>query len=245
MSEIIKKLEGVEEKKIDAIKKAHLSLVPPQIHRPTTTHKKFPSTLAIALFFMAAVSTWGGYRWYQKRATLQTTLEPKVELNFNQSNNEAILAFRQKNYQLALQKITPLVNSDLEKTPKEILNNMAVIYRHNNDFNKALPLIDLALKKHSNDATLFNNRGTVYLAQEKLDLAIVDFLAAIRINPDYSDAMLNLGFAYEKQKEWDLSYDFYRRYIKARDASPEIIKLLKQRIIKMYPLLLYSAGAVK
>ncbi len=44
------------------------------------------------------------------------------------------------------------------------------------------------------------NLGVLYMLQNKVDLAVQNYLSAIQLKPDYAEAYFNLGAAYYKQR---------------------------------------------
>ena len=62
------------------------------------------------------------------------------------------------------------------------------------DYNKAIEL-------DPDDAIVYNNRGLLYKAQKKEDLALADFNKAIELNPKYVTAYTNRGSLYSDQKK--------------------------------------------
>ena len=59
-----------------------------------------------------------------------------------------------------------------------------------NDYSEAIRLLP-------DMSAAYNNRGSLYIKQQKYDKAIKDFIKAIKTNPSYGTAYANRGIAYE------------------------------------------------
>jgi tetratricopeptide (TPR) repeat protein len=60
-----------------------------------------------------------------------------------------------------------------------------------------------AIRRHSDDAGNYNDRGRVYAEQKDYDKALADFTAAIRLDPGYAAAYWNRGASYVNIKKYD------------------------------------------
>ncbi|MDI6686795.1 MAG: tetratricopeptide repeat protein [Desulfobacterales bacterium] len=94
-------------------------------------------------------------------------------------------------------------NLELKKSQEEALRNFGEAYIREGDYTKALGKLLEAEKLYSKDQHLQYDLGLVYMAKERLDLAIHHFKKAVEIKPDYTPAKNSLGAAYLAQKRWD------------------------------------------
>jgi tetratricopeptide (TPR) repeat protein len=62
------------------------------------------------------------------------------------------------------------------------------------------------------------NRGVVYSLEDNADAAVRDFLAAVKLRPDYAEAYFNLGAVYYRQK---LTKRAEEVFLKAIELDPE------------------------
>ncbi len=76
-------------------------------------------------------------------------------------------------------------------------------YMSQNDYTAALNELIKAEKTYTNDPHLHNDLGLVYMAKDRLLLAIEHFKKAVDLKPDYAPARNNLGTAYLALKDWD------------------------------------------
>ncbi len=70
------------------------------------------------------------------------------------------------------------------------------------DFSTEIRLWRDTATKSPKKALVRNNLAAAYLAQEKLDDAMLELEAVLNIDPEYTDAHINLGFIHSRQKKW-------------------------------------------
>jgi len=97
--------------------------------------------------------------------------------------------------------------------------------------------------EHYPDAWLaHNNLGYIYVEQNRLDEARVQFIEALRIKPDYSEAFNNLGVVYSRTGHIDEAIEQYQNALKVNpdygDAENNLNKLkaVKQQMLQHKPL---------
>ncbi len=94
-------------------------------------------------------------------------------------------------------------NLELRKRQEEALRNFGEAYIREEDYTKALRKLLEAEKLYAEDPHLQYDLGLVYMAKERIDLAIHHFKKAMEIKPDYTPAKNSLGAAYLAQKKWN------------------------------------------
>ncbi|MDO9565190.1 MAG: tetratricopeptide repeat protein [Candidatus Desulfaltia sp.] len=94
-------------------------------------------------------------------------------------------------------------NLELRKNQEEAIRNFGEAYIREGDYTKALGKLLEAEKLYSKDPHLQYDLGLVYMAKERIDLAIHHFKKAVEIKSDYTPAKNYLGVAYLAQKRWD------------------------------------------
>jgi Tfp pilus assembly protein PilF len=99
--------------------------------------------------------------------------------------------------------VSCVANLELRKNQEEALRNFGEAYIREGDYTKALRKLLEAEKLYNKDPHLQYDLGLVYMAKERLDLAIHHFKKAVEIKPDYTPAKNSLGAAYLAQKKWD------------------------------------------
>jgi len=76
--------------------------------------------------------------------------------------------------------------------------------------------------KLSPQAQAYNNRGLNYLKISKLKKAEADFVKAIELEPEYSDAFFNLGTLYERQQQLLKSKKSYEQALEQNPSSQNL-----------------------
>ncbi len=89
---------------------------------------------------------------------------------------------------------------------------------------KARESYDQAVLQMIDDPLVYNNRGTFQLQQGRVDGAIADFSKALELEPTFSMAALNRGFARAQQLDW---FEAENDYLLALEADPQQILALK------------------
>lgn len=72
----------------------------------------------------------------------------------------------------------------------------------------------------SDQAEVWSNRGNVYAAQNKMELAIADYDKAVELAPEAVDPLVNRGVAWEVLREWDKAIADYNRALKINPDDP-------------------------
>jgi len=87
----------------------------------------------------------------------------------------------------------------LDPNNSEVLNNLGMVYRQQDNMNEALKYYQLAIEKNASCAECFNNMGVVYTKQNSFKEAGESFIKAITLKPEYPDAYFNYGALLESQ----------------------------------------------
>jgi tetratricopeptide (TPR) repeat protein len=77
---------------------------------------------------------------------------------------------------------------------------------------------------------LFNNRGVLYAQQGDWETAERDFLRALRIDPAYRTAQLNLGLIYDKRKSRLESLEYWARFFEIEKQKPGDFLVEKEKL---------------
>ena len=99
--------------------------------------------------------------------------------------------------------ISSCADIELLKKQGEAGRLVGEAYMSQNDYTAALNELLKAERTYTNDPHLHNDLGLVYMAKDRLLLAIEHFKKAVDLKPDYAPARNNLGTAYLAMKNWD------------------------------------------
>lgn len=240
MSQIIKKLDELEGDKSEQVIEQKITIASNGMRPPRKSKRTMILGVITAVVIVGYIAHII-YKVTRPKPKVASREVGQVKMDRLQASKELIKAYEKGDYKLAHTKMYLYFNQELEEEKLEALNNLAVIYRNLNEYDRAIETLNKALEQDEQNAVLHNNIGVVLLAEKKFELARDSFERALDIDPDYSEALLNMGITYEGLKEWILVEEFYKKYIKSPKSKVVLSEKLKKRLIKMYPLLLFYA----
>lgn len=118
------------------------------------------------------------------------------------------------------------------KTADEKLE-ICLIFQQLGEYKEALLILDNLITNDINNFNLYNGRGVVLRFLNKNDLAIKDFQKALKINPLFYQAELNLGSLYVLSNNKILATKHYSNIANRKNLPLEIIKLAKKELSKI------------
>ncbi len=84
-------------------------------------------------------------------------------------------------------------------------------YARNIDYRSALSIWQDTVMKRPNNPRAHNNLGQTLFTQNRLEEAEKHYLEAVRLEPDYADALCNLGTLFSSQKKKEQAFLFLRK----------------------------------
>ena len=104
--------------------------------------------------------------------------------------------FQQNNKSQNYSELSQVTNyySELSKYAQDhvdTINKLAETYYNKRNFTSAIALCHKALKKQANFAPVYKTLGNILQAQNKIDAAIRAYSLAIKINPNFIEAIVN------------------------------------------------------
>lgn len=118
-----------------------------------------------------------------------------------------------------------------EKGTAQEYYELAVIYLDKKLFVQGVQLLQRAIKlegqlEPENRALIYNALGFAYFSQEQYDIAIRNYKEAIKLYPEYTIALNNLGNVYEKKLLVSQALDCYKQTL----ASEPNNAIAKKRV---------------
>ena len=112
------------------------------------------------------------------------------------------------------------LNQIKEVKPNKSQLEALVGFHKTGQFQEALAAINRLIKTYDKDPFLYNIKGSCLCETGDLSASIVSFEKAILINPDYAEALYNLGVAYQKLDQPDMAIETYKKAIAIQHAYP-------------------------
>jgi Flp pilus assembly protein TadD len=161
------------------------------------------------------------YPDYGERVALTKAPDPLDDASYFSDELKAMKkAFDEKNESA----LVPAAAEVLGKDSKNLLalNLLAVHYFNKGEIGLAKILINRALVDHQDEPALYNNLGVIYLAENRMRLAIGSFRRALELKKSYSYAAANLGAIF-------LEYKDYKKAAPALENAYEALRSDLQR----------------
>lgn len=140
---------------------------------------------------------------------------------FAQMYIECLLAV--ENYTEALkvgEKIAAALPGD-----KDLQLNLAILYRYNQNSEKALTIYSALRKKYPKDKSAFKSEIEYWQLYAMHDTIITRYMEYLSVVPDDEEMILGLGKQYERKKEFAAAREVYRQLLK-KDISREAAILI-------------------
>jgi len=101
-------------------------------------------------------------------------------------------------------------NQAVKKNQADALRLVGEAYMAQGNYTLALGELLKAEKLYQKDHFLHLDLGLVYIEKKELDLAVDHFKKALKIKPDFAQALNNLGIAYLFKEDWDQAIDCFK-----------------------------------
>ena len=112
------------------------------------------------------------------------------------------------------------LNQIKEVKPNKSQLEALVGFHKTGQFQEALSAINGLITTYDKDPFLYNIKGSCLCETGDLSASIESFEKAILINPDYAEALYNLGVAYQKLDQPDMAIETYKKAIAIQHAYP-------------------------
>jgi len=92
--------------------------------------------------------------------------------------------------------------------------NLALLHFKKNELDKAFKFVNQALERNPRQSQAYNLRAQIYVSRGKIHKAKDDYLKAVQLKPDYSNAQYNLALLYDIYlQEIELAIKHYEIYM--------------------------------
>lgn len=98
------------------------------------------------------------------------------------------------------------------------------------DYSKAEPLIKELMGGGPPRADFHNKLGVIYRYREFFEQAIEEFKQALKINPNYTEAQLNLAITYSDMGAYDLAAQEYRKAVEREKSAHELPSITRTKL---------------
>jgi tetratricopeptide (TPR) repeat protein len=112
------------------------------------------------------------------------------------------------------------------KPNPKVFNNLGLVYGKTGQFQKALSILDSALKYEDDFAEAHNNRGNALAGLGRFEEAIPEFQMAIEQNKKYAEALRNLGSTYGNLKNYPKAIDYFSQSYKIDSTDVQTVYFL-------------------
>jgi len=137
-----------------------------------------------------------------------------------QQANESLAA---GNTDLAIEQFEQVLKTD--PSAEQAFTNLGLLYLSKNDNKSAKQAFFNALEQDKDDAIAYNHLAVIQRQEGAFQQALSNYKNAIRINPDYAKAHLNLGILYDIYLQ-DLpeALEQYERYQQLTENDNETVE---------------------
>jgi Tfp pilus assembly protein PilF len=112
------------------------------------------------------------------------------------------------------------------KPNPKVFNNLGLVYGKTNQFQKALNILDSALKYEDDFAEAHNNRGNALAGLQRYYDAIPEFEKAIKQNTKYAEALRNLGSTYGNLKDYPKAIEYFTQSYNMDSSDVQTVHFL-------------------
>lgn len=108
--------------------------------------------------------------------------------------------------------------------------NLAIVQESTGDNQMAHDIYDKIIEQRPSYLAAYNNKGSLYLREEKAHKALEIFKNLIDLNPEFVRAYLGLGLSYDKLGRKYMAQKYYKKYLELKPSSenaPYIMERMK------------------
>ena len=103
--------------------------------------------------------------------------------------------------------------------------SLARHYRSNEESEKAISILEKLLKENNRDAEVWANIGGIHGENRDLNKTETCLLTSLKIDPNFSQASVDLAYTYHLQGRWDEAWRLYEHRL---NVYPELKNMIKK-----------------
>lgn len=138
--------------------------------------------------------------------------------------NNAIILWKKNELPAAIEKMEGVYNTGYRSTV--LYGTLGVFYLLNNDLEKAESFINEAMEYNSDDMSIRDNLGLLYIKQGKLDLANEVYSKMFEEStPSFIEAHYNYATVFEQKGDWENACKYYQSALGCPERYLSTVKL--------------------
>jgi hypothetical protein len=157
--------------------------------------------------------------------TIQKNSLDQIESENNYTEIESMI--KNKEYELAIQKIDTLLTQDSTQSKLYLLKSKA--QRELNDKVNAIKTLEKLLSMEPNNTDALANIGTLYMQRKRFKMAEKTFKKLEKLKPDTKDLDFKIAYALENQQLFEEAIKYYKKI----DSTNVNYKFAQERINKL------------
>jgi len=111
--------------------------------------------------------------------------------------------------------------------------NRAILHQSEKEFDKALDLLNKAIKENIADPNVYTTRANIYFELKKYDLAAIDYHKAIALKPGNVTTYDNLGSLYGALQKYDSALFYYDKLVSIKKDYKQVYYKRAQTYLKV------------
>ena len=100
-----------------------------------------------------------------------------------------------------------------------VLSKLSILYINSGRYDKAISILDTAIKRFPGLKEFYNNKAYIYLRENRNLEAIQSGKNAIKLAPEFADAYINVGCAYCSLNEYDTALEYLKKAVSLDSLS--------------------------
>jgi len=146
--------------------------------------------------------------------------DPKDKISIINEISRGVNAFRQDNLDEAEKIFSDVKNQDPQNPL--VLRSLGNIYQKRKDWNKAIKVLEEAVKSNNTDLESYHHLAVSYFENDMIDKAVDVAKVVLDLHPNYLKSLLFLASVYKSLKQTKESLSYLEKALKVDPANLEI-----------------------